>query len=98
MRILILPVVACLLAACGDETRGITVPALMPVPEAPGAYFDQGVSSWHYVEVRPRTLYRTERPISVDRLPNWSPPARATDCPKSVSKSVCADWKKHRRP
>ena len=88
--------VAILLAGCGAKYDGTSVPVLQPVPHAPGRYFDQGVSAWHYVHVQSAARI----PSAVDALPVTRRPSGIAGCPSDISEQVCKDWIKNgrRRP
>lgn len=83
-----LALVAIILSGCGAKYDGTAIPVLQPVPNAPGRYFDQGVSAWHYVHVpgEPEAASQPLRPLTT------SPRSRNAACPADISREVCRDW------
>lgn len=79
--------VAIFLAGCGPKYDGTAIPVLQPVPNAPGRYFDQGVSAWHYVHVP--GVPDVSQPIEP---PTIRPQTRNAACPADISREVCRDW------
>ncbi|EIM28599.1 hypothetical protein MicloDRAFT_00027370 [Microvirga lotononidis] len=114
MRFLSLASLLCattLLGACtSTQPSGLTVPVLAELEgHPPGTHFDQGLSSWHTVQTRPKTTVILEPsptvagPVTVYDTAT-SVPSRpvvtgptSPECPSYMSRLVCEDWLTHKR-
>lgn len=96
----ILAALACAqVAACArpsSSSSEVRFTNLDAYPE--GTYFNQSVSSYHYVHRQPRTTLvdSTLPPQPWAIAPEDQSAPASADCPDDVSASVCADWQRHR--
>ncbi len=103
--------VTAFLGACsGTQTAGLTVPVFAELEgHPPGTHFDQGLSSWHTVQTRPKTTVILEPspavagPVTVHDTATRVPSRpvvtgpTSTECPSYMSRLVCEDWLTHKR-